>query len=72
MTLTLPPPPPQPPSETITTVTQVGISVLPDGTVVVGSKFGTLMAARADGKGGLVMVDTLQLGDFTRTANTVR
>lgn len=48
----------------------VGITVLPDGTVVVGSKFGTLMAARADGKGGLVMLDTLQLGDFTRTANT--
>lgn len=52
--------------------TQVGITLLPDGTIVVGSKSGTLMAARADGKGGLVVIDTLKLGDFTRTANAVR
>jgi hypothetical protein len=50
----------------------VGITLLPDGTVVVGTKFGALMAARADGKGGLVMIDLIQLGDFTRTANGVR
>lgn len=50
----------------------MGITLLPDGTVVVGTKRGTLMAARADGKGGLVMVDMIQLGDFLRTANAVR
>lgn len=47
----------------------VGVTVLDDGTVVVCSKTGVLMASRADGKGGFVLMDTLALGDFTRTSN---
>lgn len=47
----------------------VGVTVLADGTVVVGSKTGVLMAIRSDGKGGFVLMDTLNLGDFTRTSN---
>ena len=47
----------------------MGVTILEDGTIVVCSKTGVLMAARADGKGGFVLMDTLALGDFTRTSN---
>ena len=47
----------------------MGVTILEDGTIVVCSKTGVLMAARVDGKGGFVLMDTLALGDFTRTSN---
>lgn len=48
----------------------VGISVLDDGTIVVGSKNGVLMAAGVDGKGGLVYLDAVHLSSSVQTTNT--